>query len=97
MYCAEVLELGYLISILVFRVAVKDSDDRAVGYVAGSAPNRWGLLRDGTSILDLFSKPNSALQQHRVHKLFAPVVLLMLKEVRVGPRGGGSARVGGGT
>lgn len=51
-----------------------------MGYVAGSAPNRWGLMRDGSSILDLFPKQHQQ-KGHRSHKLFAPVVLLMLKEV----------------
>eukprot|EP00752_Nemacystus_decipiens_P009435 g8434.t1 len=61
-------------------VHLPDSDDRAVGYVAGSAPNRWGLMRDGSSVLDLFPKQQQQQQAHRSHKLFAPVVLLMLKE-----------------
>ncbi|CAN0420806.1 unnamed protein product [Hapterophycus canaliculatus] len=67
-------------------VHLPDSDDRAVGYVAGGAPNRWGLMRDGSSVLDLFPKPSGGggdkEQDHRTHALFAPVVLLMLKEVR---------------
>eukprot|EP00903_Cladosiphon_okamuranus_P006624 g6470.t1 len=61
-------------------VHLPDSDDRAVGYVAGSVPNRWGLMRDGSSVLDLFPKQQQQQQGHRSHKLFAPVVLLMLKE-----------------
>ncbi|CAM9586417.1 unnamed protein product [Ectocarpus sp. 12 AP-2014] len=63
-------------------VHLPDSDDRAVGYVAGSAPNRWGMMRDGSSILDLFPKPQGGdkKKDHRAHTLFAPVVLLMLKE-----------------
>ena len=61
---------------------LQDSDDRAVGYVAGSSPNRWGLSRDGSSVSDLFSEGSGKQQQqHRAHSLFAPVVLLMLKEV----------------
>ncbi|CAM9843317.1 unnamed protein product [Pylaiella littoralis] len=63
-------------------VHLPDSDDRAVGYVAGSSPNRWGLLRDGSSVLDLFPKPTGGDRQkdHRAHPLFAPVALMMLKE-----------------
>ncbi len=48
-------------------------------------------MRDGSSVLDLFPKQQQQQQQqpgsdkvqqgHRSHKLFAPVVLLMLKEV----------------
>lgn len=53
-----------------------------MGYVAGCAPNRWGMLRDGSSVMDLFPTPSNGKQNHRAHKLFAPVVLLMLKEVR---------------
>lgn len=66
----------------LYCYCLQDSDDRAVGYVAGSSPNRWGMMRDGSSILDLFPKDaGAAQQQRRAHKLFAPVVLLMLKEV----------------
>lgn len=63
-------------------VHLPDSDDRAVGYVAGSSPNRWGLSRDGSSVSDLFSESaeSDKQQKHRTHSLFAPVVLLMLKE-----------------
>lgn len=54
-----------------------------MGYVAGSSPNRWGLSRDGSSVSDLFSESaeSDKQQKHRTHSLFAPVVLLMLKEV----------------
>ena len=54
-----------------------------MGYVAGSSPNRWGLSRDGSSVSDLFEEGSGSdkQQRHRAHSLFAPVVLLMLKEV----------------
>lgn len=33
-------------------IEIKDSDPRAVAYVAGRAPNRWGILADGSRALD---------------------------------------------
>ena len=32
-------------------IEIKDSDPRAVAYVAGRAPNRWGVMSDGTRAL----------------------------------------------
>ena len=32
-------------------IEIKDSDPRAVAYVAGRAPNRWGTMADGTRAL----------------------------------------------
>jgi predicted Zn-dependent peptidase len=34
------------------KVEVADSDARAVGYLSGPAPNRWGILQDGRHIRD---------------------------------------------
>ena len=33
-------------------IEINDSDPRAVAYVAGRAPNRWGILADGSRALD---------------------------------------------
>jgi len=33
-------------------IEIKDSDPRAVAYVAGRAPNRWGTMADGSKALD---------------------------------------------
>jgi hypothetical protein len=34
-------------------IEIKDSDPRAVAYVAGRAPNRWGTMADGSKVLSL--------------------------------------------
>lgn len=31
-------------------IEIKDSDPRAVAYVAGRAPNRWGTMADGSKV-----------------------------------------------
>jgi len=64
-------------------VFLPDSDERAVAYVAGTAPNRWGYLQDGTHLLDLFratGPPPEALARWD-HPLFANVALGLLREV----------------
>jgi len=60
-----------------------DSDDRAVAYVAGTAPNRWGVLRDGTTLLDMMkaTKPSLDVLKRWEHPLFANVALALLREV----------------
>ena len=50
-----VLDSGDFIQNL--NVRISDSDPRAIAHVGGTAPNRWGLLRDGTDIRDLFGIP----------------------------------------
>ena len=35
------------------NVKVPDSDARAIAHVAGTAPNRWGKMNDGTDLRDL--------------------------------------------
>merc|ERR1712176_1356993 len=34
------------------EIELEDSDPRAVAYVAGSAPNAWGYLADGSTMVD---------------------------------------------
>ena len=34
------------------ELELPDSDPRAVAYVAGSAPNSWGYLADGTTVAE---------------------------------------------
>jgi hypothetical protein len=62
-------------------VYLQDSDERAMGYIAGPAPNRFGhdlhlskFLASGNSE----TKPNTAHHQHPLH---AHATLLILKEV----------------
>lgn len=75
-------------------VYLPDSDERAMGYVAGPAPNRWGAYADGTMIADLLGKTNNyqkdasvkkgkdnSNDKRRDHPLFGHVALLVLQEV----------------
>lgn len=41
-------------------VYLPDSDERAMGYIAGPAPNRWGVYADGTMIADLLGAKDIA-------------------------------------
>merc|ERR1712070_1233962 len=38
------------------ELELPDSDPRAVAYVAGSAPNGWGYLSDGSTVVDYIMK-----------------------------------------
>ncbi|CAM9324431.1 unnamed protein product, partial [Phaeothamnion confervicola] len=66
-------------------VYLQDSDDRAVAYVAGTAPNRWGVLRGGKTVRammrELDPASDRAAAPRRRHPLFAAVALALLKEV----------------
>ncbi|XP_073144793.1 stromal processing peptidase, chloroplastic [Henckelia pumila] len=44
------------------QVFLKDTDERACAYIAGPAPNRWGLTFDGKNLRDSLS--NSATFEH---------------------------------
>jgi hypothetical protein len=35
-------------------VHLEDSDDRAVAYVAGTSPNRWGVLPNGKTVRQMY-------------------------------------------
>jgi hypothetical protein len=37
-------------------VHLEDSDDRAVAYVAGTSPNRWGVLPNGKTVRQMYLK-----------------------------------------
>jgi len=67
------------------NLELPDSDPRAVAYVAGSAPNAWGYLSDGTTvaerILEADKKASNADKLRRSHPLFAHVALLLLSEI----------------
>jgi len=67
------------------ELELTDSDPRAVAYVAGSAPNAWGYLADGSTVSErLLEKDKRASdydQQRRKHPLFAHVALLLLSEI----------------
>ncbi len=67
------------------ELELPDSDPRAVAYVAGSAPNAWGFLADGSTvveqILDKDKRASDYDKQRRKHPLFAHVALLLLSEI----------------
>jgi predicted Zn-dependent peptidase len=62
-----------------------DSDPRAVAYVAGSAPNMWGTLSDGTTVSErvMAADPDQSDydRKRRSHPLFANVALSLLSEI----------------
>jgi len=62
-----------------------DSDPRAVSYVAGSAPNNWGYLADGTTVVEKVRKAYKWLNNNDIkrisHVLFANVALSLLSEI----------------
>lgn len=66
-------------------VHLMDSDERAIAYVAGSGPNRWGVLRNGERAVDRMNAaegtPSKETLQRRSHPLFPAVTLFLLKEV----------------
>lgn len=67
------------------ELELPDSDPRAVAYVAGSAPNGWGYLADGSTVVDYImendKKASDYDKQRRKHPLFAHVALLLLSEI----------------
>jgi predicted Zn-dependent peptidase len=67
------------------ELELPDSDPRAVSYVAGSAPNAWGFLADGSSvsgnILEKDGRASDYDKSRRKHPLFAHVALLLLSEI----------------
>jgi predicted Zn-dependent peptidase len=62
-----------------------DSDPRAVAYVAGSAPNAWGFLADGTTVTEkvLFAdkRASDLDKRRRSHPLFANAALCLVSEI----------------
>mmetsp|Transcript_27617 Transcript_27617/g.35886 ORF Transcript_27617/g.35886 Transcript_27617/m.35886 type:complete len:1126 (-) Transcript_27617:270-3647(-) len=65
------------------NIFLPDSDERAVAYVAGSAPNRWGVLQDGRTLLDVLkaTNPSPEVLKRWEHPLFANLALGLLREV----------------
>jgi len=62
-----------------------DSDPRAVAYVAGSAPNLWGYLPDGSTLAERLLKEDKKAsdydKQRRSHPLFSNAVLSLISEI----------------
>ncbi|CAM9642158.1 unnamed protein product [Chrysoparadoxa australica] len=62
-----------------------DSDPRAVSYVSGDTPSKWGVRRGGSTLLDMYSqldpKADAATIARRTHPLFPAVANDLIKEV----------------
>lgn len=67
------------------ELELPDSDPRAVAYVAGSAPNAWGYLADGSTVVErimqIDKRASDYDKKRRKHPLFANVALLLLSEI----------------
>ena len=67
------------------ELELPDSDPRAVSYVAGSAPNMWGTLADGSTVaqrvMDADEGQSDYDKRRRSHPLFANVALSLLSEI----------------
>ncbi len=67
------------------QLELPDSDPRAVAYVAGSAPNAWGYLSDGSTVaekvLEMDKRASDYDKKRRKHPLFAHAALLLLSEI----------------
>lgn len=66
-------------------VFLADTDERAMGYIAGSAPNDWGVYADGRTLgeklLEKRSGQFNGASAHRAHPMFGHVALQVLTEV----------------
>jgi len=67
------------------ELELTDSDPRAVAYVAGSSPNMWGTLSDGTTVAERVMAADKGQSDYdkkrRSHPLFANVALSLLSEI----------------
>ena len=46
------------------ELQLTDSDPRAVAYVAGAAPNMWGYLADGTTVLQRITEADTKASEN---------------------------------
>lgn len=67
------------------ELELTDSDPRAIAYVAGSAPNVWGYLADGTTVSERVQAADKNQSDYdkrrRSHPLFAKCALSLLSEI----------------
>jgi len=67
------------------ELELSDSDPRAVSYVSGKAPNLWGYMADGTSVVQRIAAQDKRASDYdkrrRAHPLFANVALSLLSEI----------------
>ncbi len=68
-------------------VYLPDSDERAVGYLAGPAPNSWGTFSDGQTVGERLRSADKDSSKgdntHRDHPGFGQAALLVLEEVEL--------------
>jgi predicted Zn-dependent peptidase len=62
-------------------VYLPDMEERAMGYLAGPAPNIWGVFADGSTISDAIFKITGKKDDRIANPLFGHVALLVLQEV----------------
>lgn len=62
-------------------VYLPDSDERAMGYLSGPAPNKWGYYSDGETVSSLLQKKSKNKDSKRDHRLFGYVALAIIQEV----------------
>ena len=64
------------------EVFLPDSEERAMGYLSGPAPNRWGVFADGQSIVDKVAHYTGNKEVGRwKNPLFGYAALQILQEV----------------
>ncbi|KAJ7516395.1 hypothetical protein O6H91_22G056800 [Diphasiastrum complanatum] len=59
------------------KVLLKDTDERACAYIAGTAPNRWGFTSDGRDLNTLIEPVPSTLIEEKARALAPPGVELL--------------------
>jgi hypothetical protein len=64
------------------RIQIEDNEERAMGYLAGYAPNLWGRLPDGRNLSSYLEVSHSHANEHRRHPLFGHVLMKVFQEVR---------------
>jgi predicted Zn-dependent peptidase len=64
-------------------VYFQDSEERAMGYLAGPCANNWGILSNGQSLSSVISARagNNKEDKRRNHPLFGHAVLQVLQEI----------------
>uniref|UniRef100_A0A7S1BTA2 Peptidase M16 C-terminal domain-containing protein n=1 Tax=Corethron hystrix TaxID=216773 RepID=A0A7S1BTA2_9STRA len=79
----RVSPLPHIASHLDFELP--DSDPRAVAYVSGGTPNRWGILSDGSTVAQRVVAANLGGSDYdkarRQHPLYACVALSLISEI----------------
>lgn len=64
-------------------VYLPDSDERAMGYLAGPAANKYGILSDGRNLADELVQASGGKKEGRwEHPLFASAAMQILQEVQ---------------